>query len=78
MTKLVAGQVSDDHFNALVDATKLKSEKVISALYEHLVKGRRKIDSYQMHKVDISHFSRRLASIQKTSEIAEALAKYYR
>lgn len=72
------GEMSDSHFNDLVDATKLKSMPVISALYEYLVNGHRKIDSYRKHKVDMSLFSRRLASLKKMSETAEALAKYYR
>lgn len=76
-SKFGRGEMSDSHFNALVDATKLKSMPVISALYEHLVNGHRKVDSYQKHKVDMSLFSRRLASLKKMSETAERLSKYY-
>lgn len=72
------GEMNFHHFNALVDATKLKSEPVISALFEYLVNGKRKVDSYRPHKVDMSLFSRRLAALKKASETAEKLAKYYR
>lgn len=72
------GEMTFSHFNDLLDTTKIKSEPVISALYEYLVNGKRKVDSYTPYKVDMSLFSRRLAALQKASDAAEKLAKYYR
>lgn len=77
MTKLVAGQVSDPHFNALVDATRMKSVNVISALFDHLVLGKKKSVAMKAYSVDISLFSRRLARLNQASEIAERLAPFY-
>lgn len=77
MSAFGRGEMNDSHFNDLVDATKLKSVPVISALYEYLVNGHRKVDSYTMHGVDMSLFSRRLASLKKTHDIVSILAKHY-
>jgi hypothetical protein len=77
MTKLVAGKVSDPHFLALIDATRLSSEKVISALFDHLVLGKKKSVAMKAYGVDISFFSRRLARLQQASDIAEKLAPFY-
>lgn len=77
MAKLIPGQISDPHFNALVDATRMKSVNVISALFDHLVLGKKKSVAMKAYGVDISLFSRRLARLQQASEIAEKLAPFY-
>lgn len=78
MSKFERGMMSDSHFNELVDATKIRGVNIISALYEYLVNGHRKIDAYKKHKVDVSHFTKRLASLKKMHEHAEILSKYYK
>jgi hypothetical protein len=55
----------------------MKSESVISALFDHLVLGKKKSVAMKAYGVDISLFSRRLKRLQEASEIAERLARFY-
>jgi hypothetical protein len=73
----VPGKVSDEHFNLLVDSTRISGVGVLSALYDHLVLGDRKSVAMQRYRVNISQFTRRLKAIEKASDLARRLAKFY-
>jgi hypothetical protein len=77
MSTFGRGTMTDSHFNALIDATRMKSVGVICSLYEYLVNGHRKCDAYKMHCVDMSLFGRSLKALKKIDDVGRSLSKYY-
>lgn len=56
--------------------TKIRGAGIIAALYEHLVMGTQKQAAMDKHKVNISHFYRRMKVLQKTSDWADKLERF--
>jgi hypothetical protein len=74
---LLAGKVSDDHFELLLNGTSIRGTKVIPALREHLVNGVAKGKACEMHGANFSQFSSRLATLLDENERISKLVPFY-
>ncbi len=77
MSQLKPGSVNENHFNYLLDCTRIEGTAIVSALYDHLVMGLGKAEAYRKHGVNVSQFSRRLKTVHQVSEIVEKMVPYY-
>lgn len=75
--KLKPGEVPEEQFVLLLAGTSIRSEALIAALRDHLVKGVAATEAWTTHGINPSQFSRRLSVIQAESERAKALSSFY-
>lgn len=74
---LVPGFTSETQFWLLVGASSMHSNKVISALFDYLVRGVARKDACAGHGVNSGHFSIGLNRLQDLSHTAAKLSVYY-
>ncbi|KWS10968.1 transcriptional regulator [Pseudomonas syringae pv. syringae] len=76
--KLVPGEVDPDHFAALLRLTGIRSEAIVAALRGHLIEGRKQIELCREFSITPSLLSRKVADINKVSNLAEDVSIFYR
>lgn len=74
---LVPGRVTDTQFWLLVGISSMHSDKIISALFDFLVKGRPRKEVCLEYNVNSGHFSIGLNRLQHISHAAAKMAEYY-
>lgn len=74
---LIPGLVSETQFWLLVGTSSMHSEKVIRALFDHLVDGVARRNACVKHCVNSGHFSIGLNRLQHISHTAAKLALFY-
>ncbi|HAM3643302.1 TPA: transcriptional regulator [Escherichia coli] len=74
---LVPGKLTEAQFYLLIEMSSIRSEKVIQALMEYLVKGKSRIDACDENGVGSSHFSISLDRLQHLSCFVARLSVYY-
>ncbi|ENT6522346.1 PapB/FocB family fimbrial expression transcriptional regulator [Escherichia coli] len=74
---LIPGFISEAQFWLLVNASSMRSDKMVNALFEHLVKGVSRKESCTKHNVNSGHFSIGLGRLQQLSHIAAKLSYFY-
>jgi hypothetical protein len=73
MNYLLSGYESHERFNLLMKLTKIKSEDVIEALREHLVRGSDEKFSYEVNGVSQSNFNRAIVRLNEVACIVEKI-----
>jgi hypothetical protein len=73
MNYLLSGYESHERFNLLMKLTKIKSEDVIEALREHLVRGSDEKFSYELNSVSQSNFNRAIVRLNEVVCIVERI-----
>ncbi len=74
---LVSGFISEEQFWLLVNASSMRSDKVVNALFDYLVKGISRKESCTRHNVNSGHFSIGLGRLQQLSHTAAKLSGFY-
>lgn len=74
---LVSGFISEEQFWLLVNASSMRSDKVVNALFDYLVNGISRKDSCTRHNVNSGHFSIGLGRLQQLSHTAAKLSGFY-
>lgn len=74
---LIPGLVPESQFWLLVGTSSMHSEKVIKALFDHLVNGATRRNVCVKHCVNSGHFSIGLNRLQHLSHTAAKLALFY-
>ncbi|WP_407907625.1 PapB/FocB family fimbrial expression transcriptional regulator [Escherichia coli] len=74
---LIAGSLTDEWFNLLIDISTINSEKTIKALREHLVNGVSRKDVCKRHGVNAGYFSICMGRLFYINQIVGQLASYY-
>lgn len=76
MKYLYAGSQSNERFELLLSLTRINSEDVVAALYDHLVKGATESSAAIMNGISMSNFNRAFkkldtvaASVERIKEI---------
>jgi len=75
---LIPGNVTPQHFDALLSFTGIRGEVLVAALRAHFVDGLSQRDAIQHTGVNQSLLSRKATALQTMSERLEEAAKYYR
>jgi predicted DNA-binding protein (UPF0251 family) len=71
MKYLYAKSQSVERFNLLLSLTKISSDDVINALYDHLVNGAGESNAATMNGVSQSNFQRAFNKLNKVAEAVE-------
>lgn len=77
LNNLRAGDVCEEHYQMLIELSKIRSEKVTEALREHFVNGRAWSEIYEKYDITPWRLSRKTAELQSLSEKIIALYPYY-
>ncbi|NWD58869.1 adhesion biosynthesis transcriptional regulator [Pseudomonas veronii] len=75
---LAPGSLSVEHFQALLDGTRISGEKTIDALRDHLVSGMSSLEVIKKHGVAKSHFYTRLKLIRSAHEYGARISQFYK
>lgn len=75
--ELVGGKVENDHFYLLLVGTRIKGEKVVKALYDHLVNGIKKSVAVKMHNANFSQFSTCLTILMDENQRVSTMVRFY-
>ena len=70
--KLIQGLVSEDAFNNLLNASRIRSQPLINALSYHFVYGAKISSAYEAYGVSQQAFVRGVDSLNKTYERLES------
>ena len=74
---LVAGFISEEQFWLLINASSMRSDKVVNALFDYLVNGISRKESCAKFNVNSGHFSIGLGRLQQLSHTAAKLSRFY-
>ncbi|EMU6031433.1 transcriptional regulator [Salmonella enterica subsp. enterica serovar Bredeney] len=75
---MIPGKFSEEHFSMLIEISSLRSEKIVNALYEHLVEGIPRKEVCERHGASPSYFSVSLGRLIHIHQLALQLASFYR
>ncbi|MGO4801143.1 PapB/FocB family fimbrial expression transcriptional regulator [Pseudomonas sp. W22_MBD1_FP4] len=75
---LAPGSLSPEHFQALLDGTRISGETTIDALRDHLVGGMSSIEVIKKHGVAKAHFYSRLKLIRSAHEYGARVSQFYK
>lgn len=74
---LMAGDMCEEHYQMLIELSKIRSKKITAALKEYLVNGKARGEICEQYDVDPGNFSRKLAELQTLSKKIVTLYPYY-
>ncbi|HFL4621704.1 TPA: PapB/FocB family fimbrial expression transcriptional regulator [Escherichia coli] len=75
--KLMPASLSNEHFWMLIEISPVYSEKMIRALRDFLVLGKKRKNICELHNVSLSYFSVALGRVSYVNEIVSSLTIYY-
>ncbi|EFN6235600.1 PapB/FocB family fimbrial expression transcriptional regulator [Escherichia sp. E4742] len=74
---LVSGLIPEAQFWLLINASSIRSDKVVNALFDFLVNGLSRKESCARYNVNSGHFSIGLGRLQQLSHTAAKLSVFY-
>ncbi|EBP8534648.1 hypothetical protein HYQ80_004082 [Salmonella enterica] len=74
---LQSGNVSEIHFNLLMEISTIRSEKIKKALHDYFIRGDSRINACVRHNVSQGNLSLKIREIQILSRKVYALNIYY-
>lgn len=72
MKYLFIGSQSEQRFELLLSLTRINSDDVVAALYDHLVKGATESSAAIINGISMSNFNR---AFKKLNDVAEAVER---
>ena len=72
MKYLFIGSQSEQRFEMLLSLTRINSDDVVAALYDHLVKGATESSAAIINGISMSNFNR---AFKKLNDVAEAVER---
>lgn len=77
ISHLNSGEVSEEHFNLLMNISSIRGKKITSALQAFFVEGKNRREVCTKYDLDPGNFSRKIEEIQTLSQNIMALYPYY-
>ncbi|ENR1882774.1 transcriptional regulator [Escherichia coli] len=74
---IIPGAVSEEQFWLLIELSSIHSNKIIMALFEHLVRGSSRKDICDAHNVNNGYLSTSLKRLYRVNELVRSLSVYY-
>ncbi|MBJ9325130.1 hypothetical protein I5501_23310 [Citrobacter freundii] len=74
---LNAGEISEQHFQLLMDISSIRGKKISRALKEYFVKGKSRTEACRSCNTDPGNFSRKVEEIQMLSNKIINIYPYY-
>ena len=74
---LIPGEIAEGHFCLLMEISSIRSERMVQALHEYLVKGKSRIAVCKKNGLGSSHFSISLDRVQRLSYLVSQLSRFY-
>lgn len=71
------GEVSEEHFNLLMNISGIRGKKITCALREFFVDGKSRRDAYTKYDIDPGNLSRKIDELQLLSKNVMALYPHY-
>lgn len=75
---LAPGSLSAEHFQVLLDGTRINGTKVVNALRDHLVGGMTSIQVIEKHDLPKSQFYSRLKLLRAAHEYGARISQFYK
>lgn len=73
MKYLYAGSQSDERFELLLSMTRINSDDVVAALFDHLVKGASESSAAIMNGISMSNFNRAFKKLDTVAATVERI-----